>query len=136
MDIDYKKFTDIYKIQDKKYLKLKKMVEDKMGTLLTDRYISATDKFNVKCHKNHIFETTYTLVRTYHWCSSCTENKRKTIEDMQEYAAQYGGKCLSKTYKNNQTKLKWECKNGHRRTTSYTCIQNSKWCGICEKNNK
>ncbi|MFP3441048.1 hypothetical protein R0K18_25265, partial [Pantoea sp. SIMBA_133] len=40
--------------------------------------------------------------------------KKYTILDMKRLAEERGGKCLSDTYVNNYTKLKWECTNGHQ----------------------
>ena len=47
---------------------------------------------------------------------------------MREYAAQKGGKCLSKKYINNKTKLKWQCGKGHQWFAKYT---GKYWCPYC-----
>jgi len=39
--------------------------------------------------------------------------EKLTIKEMQEIAESRGGKCLSKEYVNNYTKLKWQCDEGH-----------------------
>lgn len=36
------------------------------------------------------------------------------IERMRQRATQLGGRCLSETYRNAATRLKWECEHGHR----------------------
>ena len=58
-----------------------------------------------------------------------------SIEDMQKLAESKGGKCLSKKYVNNETKLKWQCKEGHIwETTPSKIINSGRWCHICAGN--
>ena len=54
-----------------------------------------------------------------------------TIEEMQGIASRRGGKCLSNKYKNNQSKLLWECSKGHQWEAIPTNIQKGKWCPTC-----
>ena len=50
---------------------------------------------------------------------------------MKKYAEKYDGDCLSTTYKNNNTKLLWKCKN-HQWGASYNCMNlRTKWCLLC-----
>ena len=60
------------------------------------------------------------------------KNTRLTIEDAHKLAAQRDGKCLSKVYKNNRTKLIWQCSKGH---VWHAAIDNMKqhgrWCPDC-----
>ena len=44
--------------------------------------------------------------------------RKLTIEEMRQLAKQRGGKCLSKTYINTNSKLLWECINGHQCTVT------------------
>ena len=39
--------------------------------------------------------------------------KRILLEDLQNFAANKGGKCLSSHFKNNKSKVEWECNFGH-----------------------
>ena len=51
---------------------------------------------------------------------------------MREIATQRGGKCLSDKYRNIDTKLKWECKNGHIwEATPNNVKNNNSWCPKC-----
>ena len=65
-------------------------------------------------------------------------NKKKshTIEMMHRIAAERGGECLSKVYKNNLTKLRWRCKHGHEWEAVPGSIVGTKrrkgsWCRFC-----
>ena len=50
---------------------------------------------------------------------------------MKAYARGKGGKCLSTSYINSKTKLKWQCSKGHIWDTIPNIIQQGKWCPTC-----
>ncbi|MFH1788462.1 MAG: hypothetical protein ABH834_03685 [Candidatus Altiarchaeota archaeon] len=54
-----------------------------------------------------------------------------TIGDMQAIAKERGGKCLSKEYINNHTKLSWQCKKGHVWGAIPNSIKLGHWCPEC-----
>lgn len=78
----------------------------------------------MKYHKmNKIEETT----------KIASQQQKRTIEDMQDLAKKYGGRCLSETYINSTTKLKWECKNGHVWESTTRGMRRIKfWCPKCK----
>ncbi len=55
------------------------------------------------------------------------------IEMMQEFAISRGGRCLSKSYKNGSTLMKWQCKMGHVWENKYYNMKKGSWCPICRK---
>lgn len=58
--------------------------------------------------------------------------KKLTIKDMQITAESRGGKCLDFEYKGNNTKLQWECAEGHRWHNTPSHIRNrGQWCPEC-----
>ena len=61
-----------------------------------------------------------------------------TIEDMQKIAKERDGKCLSKNYKNKETKLLWKCnKDGYEWwATSGSIKNNNNWCPKCSNHIK
>ena len=55
-----------------------------------------------------------------------------TIEEMREIAEKRGGKCLSNTYVNAETKLLWECTEGHKWEATTCSVKYSfTWCPYC-----
>lgn len=51
---------------------------------------------------------------------------------MQNKAKTFGGKCLSKKYKNTDEKLKWQCKEGHIfQSMVGNVVYRNRWCPIC-----
>lgn len=57
--------------------------------------------------------------------------KKLTIEEMHELAANQGGFCLSREYLGCETKLLWQCKNGHKWESSPNNIKAKHWCPYC-----
>ncbi len=55
------------------------------------------------------------------------------LEAMQEIAISNGGLCLSAEYKNTDSKLLWQCKEGHQWQSTPYRIKNGAWCAICRK---
>jgi hypothetical protein len=55
-----------------------------------------------------------------------------TIKDMQCIAAKRGGKCLSDKYTSN-TKLLWECAEGHQWEALPSNIKKGTWCPTCAR---
>ena len=59
-------------------------------------------------------------------------SKKLTIKEMQGIAKNRSGKCISKEYINKNTKLEWECSNGHRWLATPDSVKNAgRWCPIC-----
>ena len=58
------------------------------------------------------------------------------IEEMQEIAKERGGKCLSSTYVNANTKLKWRCSEGHEWDAKPSFVKSGTWCPACSGRQK
>jgi hypothetical protein len=56
-------------------------------------------------------------------CKVCDGVISHTIEDMRKFANEYGGLCLEKSYINNQTKMRWQCSEGHVSVATYSELQ-------------
>ncbi len=56
-----------------------------------------------------------------------------TIENMQQHAAQHGGKCLSKEYWDDICRLMWMCEKGHVWELPWRFIKQGAWCPVCAK---
>jgi len=57
--------------------------------------------------------------------------RRDDIKKMQDLAESRGGKCLSKVYINSQTKLTWQCKEGHIWKAIPASVSFGRWCREC-----
>lgn len=63
-------------------------------------------------------------------------SKKYTIDDMQSYAANSGGVCLSKEFKDVLSPLIWRCEKGHTWEADFEIIRQGGWCKQCLKGNK
>lgn len=84
-----------------------------------------------ECGSGHVWETTPHIIKRGHWCPVCARVKRLTIKDMETLAKKRGGRCLSNVYINANSKLKWQCSEGHIWHTKPNVIQQGRWCPIC-----
>lgn len=118
-----------------KLKEMKELAKKKNGKCLSKKYINSITPLKWKCDKGHIWKARSSDVKQNKWCSICANNKRKTIEEMQEIAKERNGKCLSKKYINNRTKLEWQCEKGHIWEAAPCSIYiNNSWCPECYKN--
>jgi hypothetical protein len=110
---------------------LKQRAKNKSGMCLSEKYINKTTKLLFKCSHGHIFETRPAEILKGQWCPYCAGKHKNSIEIMYEIAKERKGKCLSTTYKNVFTKLKWQCANGHEFEAIPKHVINGHWCPNC-----
>ena len=103
------------------------------GKCLSTTYEGANKKLLWQCEIGHQWLAYPKSIRQGSWCPKCAGNKRYTVEDMQRIANERGGKCLSNTYKNNMTKLLWECSKGHQWEAMPMKILSGTWCRKCSR---
>lgn len=112
---------------------LNKIAVSRGGLLLSETYINQRQKLQWRCEKGHEWQACASSVKNNgSWCPVCAGRKRKTIEDMHEFARKHNGSCLSKIYKNKETKLRWRCEEGHEwEAKAGNIINGGNWCPIC-----
>ena len=71
------------------------------------------------------------------WCGIFGDKRsgRKrahTIEEMKALAAKKGGLCLSDSYKNHKSRLRWRCTANHEWETQASVILGGHWCPKCQ----
>lgn len=123
---------------DKRKLGIQKMYELaklKGGYCLSKEYVNDRTKLKWQCHKKHIWFSPPRSIMHGHWCPYCAGIAKHTLLEMQELAKEKGGKCLSRTYINSQTKLEWQCKKGHTWVATPLCVRKH-WCPYCAGNAK
>ena len=54
-----------------------------------------------------------------------------TIREAKRIAEQRRGKCLSETYVNSKSKLKWQCEYWHIWKNTLYHIRKGQWCPYC-----
>ncbi len=120
---------------------MKSLAVARGGECLSKRYTDNRTKLRWRCATGHEWDAIPLSVERDHWCAICGNErqgraKAHSIEMMQKIAASRGGQCLSSFYKNNLTKLRWRCKQGHEWEAVPGSITGSggrkgSWCPIC-----
>ena len=108
-----------------------KLANKKGGKCLSEKYVNNTIKMKWQCEHGHIWKAPYARIRLKHWCPHCSGNAPKILKNAQLLAKEKGGKCLSKEYTNNSTRMKWKCEHRHVWEATYDSIQQGKWCPHC-----
>jgi len=115
----------------KNLVELKGLAEGHGGKLLSKTYFGAHRKLTWRCSKGHIWEAEANTIKRGGWCLRCAGKALLTIQEMQELAAERGGKCLSKKYINSHTRIKWQCEKGHQWESTPVSIKRGSWCPDC-----
>lgn len=105
---------------------------EREGECLSTEYINQNTKLKWRCKKGHIWFARPSCIGYSHtWCPECGGKKKGTIEQMVAIASSRNGRCLSKVYRNKDTKLEWQCSEGHRWWARPHDIKHGNWCGEC-----
>ena len=116
---------------------MQKIAQDRGGKCLSSKYINVHTHLKWKCEKGHTWKAIPSSVKYGRWCRICShlksgDSQRLSIKNMEEIANDRGGKCLSKKYVNFNTKLKWECVEGHNWLSAPYNIKRGSWCPKCK----
>ena len=115
--------------------RFKKQHKNKYDYSLIQNPIKCEDKINIVCPNHGKFTQRVSNHIRGDGCPTCAGNEALTIEDMKALAEKRNGTCLSSTYKNLRTKLKWRCADGHVWEASPDQIRhNNSWCPTCSYN--
>lgn len=114
---------------------MRSLAEKRSGKFLSSIFNSVNDKYLWECKHGHVWTAAPTDIVKGTWCPVCAKDGlRGTIEAMQIIARARGGLCLSTTYVNSQTKLRWKCHEGHEWEARPDNVKNkNSWCAICSK---
>jgi hypothetical protein len=118
--------------------RLQQAVARRGGSLLGDEYQGSLVHVRVRCSAGHEWLSTPQNLISGRWCRECWRASRVGrstpplgIADMQEVAEHRGGRCLSDTYVNNATKLRWQCHDGHEWEARPSVVRSGHWCPQC-----
>lgn len=117
---------------------MQKTAKKRGGLCLSTEYVNASEKLKWQCKEGHIWEATAFHIRQGTWCPICAikdygSYHKLDIGEMRETAKAKGGYCLSTTYANNSTPLKWKCKHGHTWEARPSNIRFGQWCPYCSR---
>ena len=121
-----------------KYEYVKEKIEKVEGyKLLSKEYKGALKKLKLQCPEGHIFKMTWGHFQQGVRCNQCSINRQKHSYEFVkgEIEKVEGYKLLSKEYKNNHTKMKLECPEGHKFEMIYNNFQQGVRCPNCWNKN-
>lgn len=104
------------------------------GKCLSQAYVNTYTKLKWQCAQSHIWEATPDVIKKGKWCPQCAEHERKNryLLEIQEYARERGGECLSEQYLGNKNKIAFRCAHGHTWQTAPKNIRSAQvWCPVC-----
>jgi hypothetical protein len=112
-------------------------VKEKGGRCISDKYTDAQTKLLLECENGHQWLSNFTSIKKGTWCQKCKhnhyrhKNNKYTLSTFQEIAIEKNGKCLSQEYKNTDSRLLFQCKEGHEWTATAWTILKGSWCRKC-----
>lgn len=116
---------------------IRRMIEQRGGTLLQGIYEKNTSPLLIQCEKGHQFDSYWNRLSKGIWCAQCSGTAKLTLQDAREAAEEKKGTLLSTDYKNSRSKLLWKCSEGHEFPASLSKVKDrGQWCPQCNGNLK
>lgn len=82
--------------------------------------------------KKHRWKAITSSIKQGSWCPICKNiNNKHSIEDCDKLAINKNGKCITRNYIDNKTKMEWECEKGHKWFAPFISISGGRWCPHC-----
>lgn len=114
--------------------RMHKIAKSRGGKCLSEQFVNHHTKLMWECGEGHQWEAVPTaVVHRKSWCPYCA-GKNQTLDDLKQIATERGGRCLSEEYKGAHFKYKWECREGHRWSSTASSVKSSTWCVKCVRN--
>ena len=115
--------------------RIQSIVQHRGGICFSNKIETQNQKLLWQCADGHRWMASATsILYSKSWCPVYAGNRTLTIDEMNEIAKSRGGRCLSKTYTNSKTKLRWQCADSHVWWATPFSIKNRhSWCPICYK---
>ncbi len=109
------------------------LAEARGGKFNSEMYMGTEVKHEWECNRGHKWEASVATIKSGSWCPRCKKVARKSIDDMKRLAEARGGECLSTSYKNSTSSLKWKCGYGHIWDAKPQAVIKKTWCPECAK---
>lgn len=113
-----------------------KIAMQREGKCLSEKYINSGSKLLWECSHGHQWKAQPNNIKSGKWCPYCSGRLNGSIEELQKIAESRGGKCISEEYINLNTKLLWECSEGHQWESIPKNIKKGSWCPHCAGTSK
>lgn len=112
--------------------RLRRHAAGRGGECLTAEYQGGLAYYAFRCSAGHEWQMRGAKALRGGWCQRCAfDAKRLTIDHAHEAAKLRGGRCLSETYVNSESKLRWLCHRGHEWLAPLATVRAGHWCKQC-----
>ena len=113
------------------YEYIKAGIEKEGYELLSKTYINSKTKLKIQCPEDHICTIIWSSFNRGIRCEECGGTKKLTYKYIKMQIEKDGYRLLSKIYKNNRTKLKIQCNEGHTYKATWGMYKKGRRCPIC-----
>lgn len=103
------------------------------GECLEQSYRGSSVKHLWRCARGHEWKALPDNIEQGRWCPECSGKNPLGLQAMIDFAEKRGGSCLSKTYKNSEEPLSWQCYAGHEWTETPRSTLAGSWCPNCRR---
>lgn len=116
---------------------IKEALQKKGIQIVSGEIKNAASRLQLKCSNGHLWEASLMSVKMG-GCPLCAGNVRLDLSQAKMVAESKGGVCLSASYKNARTLLRWQCEKGHQWEATFNSVGGGKkgngtWCPICSR---
>ena len=95
---------------------------------------NAATYVNITCPKGHIYECSFESFKNKgRRCRKCSGSHKHTIEEVKDFANQYGYEVISDTYLNNKTHLIFKCPKDHKFSMRFDHFKSGARCPFCRE---
>lgn len=117
---------------------VKEYIESFRYKLLSEEYINAHEKLEIKCSKGHKYNASFSDFKQGRRCPYCSENIKYTYDEVKNYIESFNYKLLSTEYINANKHLLVQCPNGHKPyQVTFSAFKNGEHrCSECYGNSK
>lgn len=105
---------------------IKDFIEGKGYKLLSTEYVNNVTKLEMVCPEGHTFQMRYSNFQSGNRCPVCNGKQKHTYSNVKLIIEKTGYKLLSTEYKNNRSKLKMICPEGHTFTMKFNNFHTGK----------
>lgn len=109
------------------------LAESRGWTCLSTEFVNSSTPLRWRCAQGHEWSSTPGSARANKaGCPVCYREKHYyKLEDMQRFAKNKGGECLSIAYRNVNYRLTWQCRRGHVWHAVTSRVLGGSWCPEC-----
>lgn len=108
---------------------VQRYAQSRGGVCLTEEDLHPKE-VRLLCSKGHTWSAYPLRLLQGNWCPTCTR-RELYLRDIVKLVEERGGKCLEAEYVNQNTKMKFQCENGHIWETTAHTIKKGAWCRFC-----